>query len=142
MTETLLVLKTWLIRHADPQSPAFHEAIRAAERTTEDTKWGDRPDAHKQLLKHDMRFHLLLAASTGNLVVEVLLGALLEATSGALIEGIHQLPCEALAFRLHGEHRAILMAVTAKQNSQSHSIGRDGIPAGTPTFHDKAAQTV
>jgi GntR family transcriptional repressor for pyruvate dehydrogenase complex len=106
IVETRVLLESWAVSHAKPDSPELTGAARLlAEMDAEAV-------AVAQFLALDVRFHLALADAAGNAVVSAMMGSLRESITGYASRLTANLPdWDATAARLRAEHHAILAAV-------------------------------
>ncbi|WP_115787822.1 FadR/GntR family transcriptional regulator [Arthrobacter silvisoli] len=105
IVETRVLLESWAVSRARPESPALAEAAVLLDEM-------DAGPGTEEFLALDVRFHLALAAAAGNVVVSAMMASLREAIEGYAAELTKNLPdWDATAGRLRAEHRAILDAV-------------------------------
>lgn len=106
IVETRVLLESWAVSHAKPDSPELAGAARLL----------DEMDAEAvpvaEFLALDVRFHLALADAAGNAVVSAMMGSLRESITGYASRLTGNLPdWDATAARLRSEHHGILAAV-------------------------------
>jgi GntR family transcriptional repressor for pyruvate dehydrogenase complex len=105
IVETRVLLESWAVSRAQPESPALAEAAALLEEM-------EAGPGTEDFLALDVRFHLALAKAAGNAVVSAMMASLREAIEGYAAELTRNLPdWDATASRLRAEHRAILDAV-------------------------------
>jgi GntR family transcriptional repressor for pyruvate dehydrogenase complex len=106
IVETRVLLESWAVSHAKPDSPELAGAARLLEEM--DAEAGDVDG----FLALDVRFHLALADAAGNAVVSAMMGSLRESITGYASRLTGNLPdWGTTATRLRAEHRDILAAV-------------------------------
>lgn len=105
IVETRVLLESWAVSRARPESPPLAEAARLLDEM-------DAQAGTEDFLALDVRFHLALAEAAGNAVVSAMMASLREAIQGYAAELTTKLPdWDATARRLRVEHRAILAAI-------------------------------
>ncbi|MGF9648543.1 FCD domain-containing protein [Pseudarthrobacter oxydans] len=106
IVETRVLLESWAVSHAKPDSPELAGASRLLEKMDAE---GVEVD---EFLALDVRFHLALADAAGNAVVSAMMGSLRESITGYASRLTANLPdWDATAARLRTEHHDILAAV-------------------------------
>jgi GntR family transcriptional repressor for pyruvate dehydrogenase complex len=106
IVETRVLLESWAVSHARPDSPELASAANLLDEMEAEEV------AVEEFLALDVRFHLALADAAGNAVVSAMMGSLRESITGyaSLLTG--NLPdWHATAARLRSEHHGILAAV-------------------------------
>src|SRR5687767_1771677 len=117
IVETRVLLESWAVSHAKPDSPELAGASRLlAEMDAE----GVEVD---EFLALDVRFHLALADAAGNAVVSAMMGSLRESITGYASRLTANLPdWDATAARLRCEHRRILEAIRKGDGGQAAEL--------------------
>jgi len=106
IVETRVLLESWAVSHAKPDSPELAGATRLLEKMDAEAVDVD------EFLALDVRFHLALADAAGNAVVSAMMGSLRESITGYASRLTANLPdWDATAARLRTEHHDILAAV-------------------------------
>jgi GntR family transcriptional repressor for pyruvate dehydrogenase complex len=106
IVETRVLLESWAVAHAGPDSPELAGAARLLAEMDADALDVDT------FLALDVRFHLALADAAGNAVVSAMMGSLRESITGYASRLTGNLPdWDATAARLRREHHDILAAV-------------------------------
>ncbi|WP_458781055.1 FadR/GntR family transcriptional regulator [Arthrobacter sp. D3-16] len=106
IVETRVLLESWAVSHARPDSPELAGASRLLEKMDAEAVEVD------EFLSLDVRFHLALADAAGNAVVSAMMGSLRESITGYASRLTANLPdWDATAARLRAEHHDILAAV-------------------------------
>jgi GntR family transcriptional repressor for pyruvate dehydrogenase complex len=106
IVETRVLLESWAVSHARPDSPELATASRLL------AEMEDEAVAVDGFLALDVRFHLALADAAGNAVVSAMMGSLRESITGYASRLTANLPdWDATAARLRAEHHDILAAV-------------------------------
>jgi len=106
IVETRVLLESWAVSHAKPDSPELAGASRLLEKMDAEAVEVD------EFLALDVRFHLALADAAGNAVVSAMMGSLRESITGYASRLTANLPdWDATAARLRTEHHDILAAV-------------------------------
>jgi GntR family transcriptional repressor for pyruvate dehydrogenase complex len=106
IVETRVLLESWAVAHARPDSPELAGAARLLAEMDADALGVDT------FLALDVRFHLALADAAGNAVVSAMMGSLRESITGYASRLTGNLPdWDATAARLRREHHDILAAV-------------------------------
>jgi GntR family transcriptional repressor for pyruvate dehydrogenase complex len=106
IVETRVLLESWAVSHARPDSPELATASRLL------AEMEDEAVAVDEFLALDVRFHLALADAAGNAVVSAMMGSLRESITGYASRLTANLPdWDATAARLRAEHHDILAAV-------------------------------
>lgn len=106
IVETRVLLESWAVSHAKPDSPELAGASRLLGKMDAEAMEVD------EFLALDVRFHLALADAAGNAVVSAMMGSLREAITGYASRLTANLPdWDATAARLRTEHHDILAAV-------------------------------
>ncbi len=106
IVETRVLLESWAVSHARPDSPELAGASRLLEKMDAEAVEVD------EFLALDVRFHLALADAAGNAVVSAMMGSLRESITGYASRLTANLPdWDATAARLRTEHHDILAAV-------------------------------
>ena len=106
IVETRVLLESWAVSHAKPDSPELAGAAWLLEKMDADAVDVD------EFLALDVRFHLALADAAGNAVVSAMMGSLRESITGYASRLTGNLPdWDATAARLRSEHHGILAAV-------------------------------
>ncbi|WP_298254446.1 FadR/GntR family transcriptional regulator [uncultured Arthrobacter sp.] len=122
IVQTRLLLETWAVAHAAPESPALRRAAVLL----------DEMDAHDDgpagFLERDALFHVALADATGN----VLIGAMMGSLRGSIAEYTQRLTAglpdwEATSARLRREHRAVLEAILSHDGERAAVLLREHI---------------
>lgn len=106
IVETRVLLESWAVSHAKPDSPELAGASRLLEKMD-----AEAMDV-EEFLALDVRFHLALADAAGNAVVSAMMASLRESITGYASRLTANLPdWDATAARLRTEHHDILAAV-------------------------------
>ncbi|WP_461187745.1 FadR/GntR family transcriptional regulator [Arthrobacter sp. Z4-13] len=106
IVETRVLLESWAVSHAKPDSPELEGAARLLDEMDAEAVAVD------EFLALDVRFHLALADAAGNAVVSAMMGSLRESITGYASRFTGNLPdWDATAARLRAEHHGILAAV-------------------------------
>jgi GntR family transcriptional regulator, transcriptional repressor for pyruvate dehydrogenase complex len=106
IVETRVLLESWAVSHAKPDSPELAGASRLLEKMDAEAMEVD------EFLALDVRFHLALADAAGNAVVSAMMGSLRESITGYASRLTANLPnWDATAARLRIEHHDILAAI-------------------------------
>ncbi|MHA7240376.1 FadR/GntR family transcriptional regulator [Arthrobacter sp. TMS1-12-1] len=122
VVETRLLLETWAVTHASPDSPAL---ARAADLLDGMDRHDDGPG---DFLERDALFHVALAEAAGNVLIGAMMGSLrgsIAAYTQRLTAGLPD--WSTTSDRLRGEHRAILEAVLAGRGEAAADLIRHHI---------------
>jgi GntR family transcriptional regulator, transcriptional repressor for pyruvate dehydrogenase complex len=116
IVETRILLESWAVSRAHPESPSLAEAARLLDEM-------DVQSGTEDFLALDVRFHLALAEAAGNAVVSAMMASLREAIQGYAAELTTKLPdWDDTACRLRDEHRAILGAINAGDGGRAAEL--------------------
>lgn len=117
IVETRVLLESWAVSHARPDSPELAGASRLLEKMDADAVEVD------EFLALDVRFHLALADAAGNAVVSAMMGSLRESITGYASRLTANLPdWDATAARLRAEHHDILAAIEQNDGGRAAKL--------------------
>ncbi|WP_142060701.1 FadR/GntR family transcriptional regulator [Pseudarthrobacter sp. B4EP4b] len=117
IVETRVLLESWAVSHARPDSPELGRAARLLEEMDADAVGVD------EFLALDVRFHLALADAAGNAVVSAMMGSLRESITGYASRLTGNLPdWDTMADRLRAEHHNILAAVRSDDGERAAKL--------------------
>lgn len=117
IVETRVLLESWAVSHARPDSPDLAGASRLLEKMDADAVEVD------EFLALDVRFHLALADAAGNAVVSAMMGSLRESITGYASRLTANLPdWDATAARLRAEHHDILAAIEQNDGGRAAKL--------------------